>query len=491
VGLSVAAGALNIVANIALFPLVVSTIGAAQYGIWLFILALCLYFFYSDLGIGSAIVYFGSRSRAGDQNLTFDQLISNGVAWVSSILVIALPGFAIIAYQYAESHALASGLTHSQVIGVVAVGGLVVVSILIRPYESVLIGSGRLVLDRVNQIAGTAIRTILVVILCITDAGVTAIAAGEAAGLCLPPILAAIYVIRKGIARVRLGEISRSHLRGVFRYSLKSFAVDVVTVGALHAGTIMVGLIRGPAPAAYFALAMRVFNGAGQVITWGTMPVLPVFSQMWQTDRTLSRSLVRDLLTLVATIGCMCVVPIALSAVIWLPYWVADAGLALGVTACVIIVLVALLSTTILQPIVLTCNSFGRPGVIFPAQATSAVMFVIIGVPLTYYHGIAGTAVGLAIAMWIVQPFCLYILARTLNMRFWSEVASCYQLPSIVLVAGGTLAAFGEFVAIELGSTGGWFTPVGFLAGASAALLLLPVGRQAVHAGRRLLELPM
>jgi O-antigen/teichoic acid export membrane protein len=491
VALSITAGVLNVLVNIALFPLIISTLGAAEYGIWLFIVAISQYFFYSDLGIGSAIIYYASRARGGNEVFSFDQLISNGVAWASTILFIALPLFLVIAYQYAHFHGSASGLTHGQIFGVILVGGLLLTSIVVRPYESVLIGSGHLALNIANQIAGNALRTILVVTLCLTNANLTAIAAAEAAGLCLGPVLATIYVVRKGIARLHISDVSISNVRGLFRYSLKTFSVDVVSVGALYAGTIMVGLIKGPAPAAYFALAMKVFNGAGQVITWATAPALPVLSQIWHTDPATSRALVRDLLKIVATVGFICIVPIALSSVIWIPHWVADDGLSLGTGACVVIVLVALTSNTILDPVVLACDSFGRPGVVFPAQLASAALFVIIGIPLTRSYGIVGTAAGLAVAMWIVQPLCLLILSRTLNMAFRSDVASCYRLPALVLLVGGALAACAEFVAMVCGLNGGWFTPLGFLVGAVAAMLIMPVGREAIEGSRRLLELPM
>jgi O-antigen/teichoic acid export membrane protein len=490
VALSITAGGLNILASIALFPLVVSTIGAAQYGIWLVLLALCSYFFYSDLGIGSAIVYFASSARGGNQNFSLDQLISNGIAWVSTILVVVLPGFLFIAFQYAQSHAAASGLTHRQVLGVVIVGGVLVTSILFRPYESVLIGTGHLVLDRMNQIAGTVLRVVLVLTLCMTDASVTTIAAAEAAGLCLPPVLAAVYIARKRIARVRFSHIARSSLRRMFGYSIKSFSVDMIGVAMLQAATVMVGIIKGPAPAAYFALAMRVFNGAGQVINWATAPVRPTFSQISHADPTTSKGLVRDLLTVVATIGIICVVPIALSSVIWIRYWIADDGLAFGIGACVVISLVGVMSTTILVPVVLTCDSFGRPGVAFPAVLFSAALFVLLGIPLTTRYGIVGTAISLAIALWVVQPWCLVILSRTLGMAFRSDVASCYRLPVLVLLAGGALAALTEFVAAMVGLNGGWVAWLGFLVG-TAAVLILPVSREAFEASRRLLELPM
>jgi O-antigen/teichoic acid export membrane protein len=491
VALSITAGMLNILVNIALFPLIVSTIGAAQYGIWLVILTLAQFFFYSDLGIGAAIVYYASRARAGKPVFSFDQLISNGIAWVSTILFIALPVFLAVAYQYAHSHSSASGLSQGQVIGVVLIGGLLVASIAIRPFESVLVGSGRLALNIVNQIAGNLLRTILVVTLCLTDANLTAIAAAEAAGLGLGPTLATIYVLRKRIARVRIVDVAPSHVRALFRYSLKTFSVDVASVGTLYAGTIMTGLILGPAPAAYFALAMKVYKGAGQVITWAIAPALPVLTQIWHADPVRSKALIRDLLKVVPTIGFICIVPIALSSVVWLPHLVADGGLAPGVGTCVILVLVALLSNTILDPVVLACDSFGRPGVILPAQVFSAVLFVTTGVPLTSRYGIAGTAAALAIAMWIRQPYCLLMLSRTLNMSFRSDIAPCYLLPAIVALTGGSLAACAGFSAIGSGLNGGWFAPLGFVVGSAAAILTMPIGREAIQGSRRLLELPM
>ena len=58
-----------------------------------------------------------------------------------------------------------------------------------------------------------------------------------------------------------------------------------------------------------------------------------------------------------------------------------------------VIVLVALLSNAILEPAVLACDSFGRPGVAFAPQAVSLALFILMGIPLTHSYGIVGTAV--------------------------------------------------------------------------------------------------
>jgi O-antigen/teichoic acid export membrane protein len=492
VALSVVAGVLNILVNIALFPLIVSTIGAAQYGIWLFILILGQFFFYSDLGIGSAIVYFASSARGGNRIFSFDQLISNGTAWATTILVPALPAFLVIAYHYADTHADGAGLNHEQVIALVVIGGVLVATMIIRPFESVLIGSGHLARNIANQVAGNALRTAGVVVFCLSDQGVVAIAAAEAAGLSLGPILAMIYVTRTRIAVVRIADMAIRNVVGLFRYSLKTFAVDVVSVGALSAGTIMVGLISGPAPAAYFALAMKVYNGAGQVITWATAPALPVFSQIWHADPARSKALVRDLLSTVATVSAVCILPIALSSPLWLPHWVGAEGVALGAGACTVIVLVALMSNAILEPAVLACDSFGRPGVAFLPQAVATGLFILLGIPLTQHYGIVGTAVSLAVALWVVQPVWLVILSRTLKMSFRSEILTCYRTPALVLLAGGTLAACADILDVfELGINEAVFTPVGFVLGAAVAVGATSVGRDSIHGSRRLLEMPM
>jgi O-antigen/teichoic acid export membrane protein len=492
VAFSVVAGVLNILVNIALFPLIVSTIGAAQYGIWLFILVLGQFFFYSDLGVGSAIVYFASSARGGNRVFSFSQLISNGTAWATAILVPALPVFVLIAYHYADTHAASAGLDHGQVVGLVVIGGLLVSTMIIRPYESLLIGSGHLARNITNQVAGNVLRTVLVISLCLFDQSVVAIAAAEAAGLSLGPVLATIYVTRNRIATVRISAMAIRNVLGLFRYSLKTFAVDIVSVGALSAGTIMVGLISGPAPAAYFALAMKVYNGAGQVITWATAPALPVFSQIWHADPSKSKALVRDLLRSVATVSSVCILPLALSSPIWLPPWVGPEGIALGAGACTVIVLVALMSNAILEPAVLACDSFGRPGVAFLPQAVATGLFVLLGIPLTRQYGIVGTAVSLAVALWVVQPFWLVILSRTLQMSFRSDILTCYRTSALVLLAGGTLAACADIVDVfELGINEAWFTPIGFVLGAVAVVLATSVGRDAIHGSRRLLEMPV
>jgi drug/metabolite transporter (DMT)-like permease len=119
-------------------------------------------------------------------------------------------------------------------------------------------------------------------------------------------------------------------------------------------------------------------------------------------------------------------------------------------------------------------------------------LFVLLGIPLTHHYGIVGTAVSLAVALWVVQPVWLVILSRTLKMSLRSDILTCYRTPALVLLVGGTLAACADILDVfELGINEAVFTPVGFVLGAAVVVGATSVGRDALHGSRRLLEMPM
>ncbi|MDF0530654.1 hypothetical protein P0W64_13840 [Tsukamurella sp. 8F] len=487
VALSIFAGSLNIIANIAMFPVVVSQIGADDYGIWLFMLAVASYFFYTDIGIGTAIVYFGASARGGDRRFTSDALISNGLAWIGCIAPIAVPAFFTIAFAYAHTHG--THLTTGTQVTVAVLGASVVASIVFRPFESVLIGSGHVVRDRMNQVVGTAIRVVTVLAMLPFGLTVTQVAAAEATGMILPPVLATAYVLRHRMARPRRSEITRANIRTLFSYSAKSFMVDALLVGTLQAGTVIVGLTRGPASAAYFAMAMRVFNGAGQVLNWATAPIRPAFSRLSQLDRPTAVTLSGDLLTVVATVGVLTIAPLAWATPAWIPLWVPDDGLALGMVATTVLTLVALLARAVQLPVVLSGDSFGRPGLSFPATLGAAVLQVVLGVWLTHSCGIIGAGVAVAAALWITQPWCAYALARAVGPPP-AQMFACLALPATVAAAGSAAALATAAAAVGMHWPPAWFGWVGYAIGA-IAVMLSPGGRNVVEKARRLLDLPM
>ena len=489
VALSVLAGLLNIGANIALFPVVVSQIGADQYGIWLFMLALAAYFFYTDIGIGTAIVYFASGARDGKGKFSNDALISNGLAWVCCMIPIVVPVFFVLGYGYARTHGATTGLSVSEELTVALIGCGLVASIALRPYESVLIGSGYMLRDRINQIIGTGLRVVIILGLLPFGLTLVQVAAAEALGLGIPPLLALIYVRQTKMARFRRSEISRANLRGMFSYSLKSFMVDSVQVATMQAGTLIVGIVGGPASAAYFATATRVYNGAGQVLNWATAPVRPVFSRLSHLDRTTAVVLIKDLLAVVGTVGSVVVIPLALSSVIWVPLWVPDDGVHLGMVACTILMLVALLSRAVQLPVILSGDSFGRPGIAFPAVLTSAIIVIGSAIPLTMHFGITGAATAVAIGLWAVQPWCVNALRKSLEPDAPNLLES-YKIPLIVTAAGLVGAGAAALLATVLGLHPGWFTWSGFVIGAGAALVS-PPGRLVFQHAKTLLNLPM
>ena len=103
ISFSALAGVASLLAAILLLPLIIATVGPETYGVWLVILAIASFLFYLDLGVGSAVVHFMSRSRSGDESSSPDAIASTAHAWSVVAAIGATVAFGVLSWMYVSS----------------------------------------------------------------------------------------------------------------------------------------------------------------------------------------------------------------------------------------------------------------------------------------------------------------------------------------------------------------------------------------------------
>lgn len=424
--------------GILLLPLIILSVGAAQYGLWLVLYAVASFGYYADLGIGAAIAHFGSRARGGDSNWSLTSLVVTGVAWSAGALIVIAPLFWLFAHKYVSARGNESVSTaESQVL--IWMSTSLLLGLVLRPFGSGLVGAGFLVLERRNQIMGVVVRVVGTLVACYFWRSVAAVAIVETIAILLPSLLSSICLRRLGLERFELKSISRRQLSRMLSYSTRSFAVSFVGASTLQVGTVLLGILGTPSQVTYYSAAFRIFSSVRQVLSWCVDPFRPGLSRLFSRSAVTARAVLVSMLFLslsfglVASIGLMILVP-------WLvPVWLGNDAPQAEVVATSQILLLSVVLNMVHVPLAPAVDAAGRPGVLFPAQTLWLIGHVALAMLLVGEYGSRGIALSFGLPLLVIEPLMLAGALPALGLpyrRWFREVL----LPSVLIAMGGLLA---------------------------------------------------
>jgi O-antigen/teichoic acid export membrane protein len=418
---SAAAGMLSLIAGIVLLPIVLSTVGSAQYGVWLLLSVVATYFNYADLGVGAAIVHFGSRSRGGDQKHSLTEYLSAGLLWNLAAVVVISPVYVAIAMFYSNSSGSEAGLSAAQTSGLTVLGAVMLAGLLLKPFGSALTGAGLLPVERSNRIWGVIVRVIGTVVACYVFDDILAVAIAEVLGVLVPSVLSTVITFKRRIARIKWTRSTPGTLRYMLSYSARSFAINATGALLLQAGTIIVAIVATPSHVTYFNAAFRVYSSVRQIMAWVTDPFRPALSRLYFAQREVAERIIYAILfaTLTsAVVGCLF---LSVGAFDIVQYWLGENVPTDEVAITIVVLLTGLVLNAIHIPMIPAGDAAGRPGAFFVIQCVWLVLFVGLGLVLGHNFGIVGVALGLTLPLLLVEP--MYLLKARgvmgLDIRFW------------------------------------------------------------------------
>ncbi|MDQ1054952.1 O-antigen/teichoic acid export membrane protein [Arthrobacter sp. SORGH_AS 212] len=464
ISFSALAGVASLVAGIVLLPVVLTSIGPAAYGTWLFLLAVASFLFFLDLGVGTAIVHFLARSRSGDDETDPHAVASTGHAWALAACLVAIAIFVLVSVNYAAEGL--QSVTPSEFLVMVLAGVAVLASMALRPMSSVMFGMGFLHVERTYQIIGVAVRVVGTLAACWLIGSVVGVVIAEALALMIPPIIATLRVRRLNLVKIHWRHISTRELRRMMSYSLGAFSVSMVGASILQFGTIIIGVLGSANQVAYFNAAFRIYASVRQVVGWLTDPFRSVLSRLYVGDRRRATQVLYDLLFvafIASSVGCLLLLvtlPVVLN--IWLGGTVPIDEVSVAAGA----LLAGLILNALHIPLIPASDAAGSPGAFLPHQIfwlASYAGFTFILFPI---FGIAGVAMALTAPLPILEFMYLMTAARTVNLdfRLWflrvarptlpvlllglaaTSFTAIYTQPILVLLAAVLFAAASFFV---------------------------------------------
>ncbi|WP_293780263.1 oligosaccharide flippase family protein [uncultured Aeromicrobium sp.] len=446
---SAAVGVFSLLAGLLLLPLIFTTVGDGPYGAWLVLIAVVTYFQYTDLGVGTAIVHFGSRARGGETNRTLGQYLSAGLLWNAVAALIALPVFAVLALLYVSSPSVVIALDQSEREWLVALAVVALSSIAVRPFISTLTGAGLLPVDRRNQAIAVLLRVTGTLLVCWLHPSVVLLAAVETLALVLPALIAALVVKRRKLARLRWDRSSLSTLKAMLGFSMKSFTVGALGAMILQSGTILSGTLLGPQAAAHYGAAFRVYSAARQVLTWVVDPFRSTLSRAYVAEPERAKELLNALAFVVFLASA-----VSSTAVCFVAPWLVDAWLGPDVpdetiTLAVIVLFAGLAVNSLQMPLAPAGDAAGRPGVFAGIQLLWLTLNLVIAFVFAPQLGIPGVALGLTAPLIVIVPLYILRARATIGLELHS-----WRRRAVAPVLVGTSPAIAVAVVVSLGVVG-------------------------------------
>jgi O-antigen/teichoic acid export membrane protein len=438
IGYSTGFGVASLVANIALLPLIFSTVGAGPYGVWLFLVTIVQYFYYADLGVGAAVLHFSARTRGGDTSKTMEGLLSTALAWSVLACVVSVPAYTLVSSAYLRRDSVASVIPSGTSVSLLVLTAFALGVIALRPFNSILIGAGGFVMDRKFQFLGLAIRIIGTLWACLAFESLLGVAIVETIALTVPTIGATVYVLYKRIIIPRISGMSVDLWREMTSYSIRSIASTLASLAAIQGGTVVIGLIGSPSDVSYYNAALRIYVGIRNVGQWCTSPFQTTLSRTYVESRSKAESVVRS-----ATFGTLLLVSGASVCVILVSEWLIGVWLGREVPTSEIahtttILLVGLVLFSLHGPLSMASAASGRPGLFFPLQLAWAVTAAALGAVLGARYGIVGIALGMTLPLIVIEPLYIVVAVRVLNMDFRLWIQQCIA-PVVALIGTATM----------------------------------------------------
>jgi O-antigen/teichoic acid export membrane protein len=434
------AGIASLSASLVLFPIALSTVGAPLYGMWLFILAITSYLAFADLGVGGALVHFGSRSRGGDSSVSMARLLSSAIIWCLSICLFVAPVAYLIFDHYVGVQSEKTPLSSTDAAALIVCGILVVCLMTVRLFSSALQGAGMLVLERKLQLIGVAVRIAGTLVACTVLGTFYALVIAETIALAVPPCLAAFIMMKNHWRDLRFDAKVLSTLVEMLQYSVRSFVVSLAGNSILQGGTLVVGLVAGPAQVSYYNAAFRIYAGVRQISSWAVEPFRSSLSKTFYKSASEAEDLIRTLIkmsTLLVSFGCLFLM---FGAEPLLRLWLGDAVPIDAVSLILIILLGGLMLNSLHSVLILASDTANKPGLFFREQVTWAITFFVLAFIFGNLWGAVGVAAALSLPLVILEFSYVRRAEQITHLRGRDWWNFCI-LPIVALLGGGSLVS--------------------------------------------------
>ena len=291
--------AVSIVSGLLVTPILIHSLGKVEFGVWAFIGSLTIYLALLDIGVGPSIVRFGAEYRGRLAVEETNALASAGAAVYGTVALLTIPVGLGLAYA---APALVDAPPHLVDATRIATALLVLGFVLRFPlglFSSLLIAQQRWDVINLGSVLSIALYAGAIALLLPATGSLILVAAlsvvATAVRLGVP-----VFWVRRELPGLtfRRSLVTRARVRELLAFSWQNFLLHVAAKVVFSADVIVVGIVLGLAPAAFYAVAAKLFALGFGLATAGTNLLYPAFAELEGADdlerqRRLLRSGVR------------------------------------------------------------------------------------------------------------------------------------------------------------------------------------------------------
>jgi O-antigen/teichoic acid export membrane protein len=421
--------------NLLATPIIASSLGLAQFGLWALTGAVAQYGSLLDLGVSRSVTRFTALHLARDDARAADRVVWTASALVTSVCLPMLLAVLLISDPLASVIGLPdAGIVRS----VIGASLLILVT---GQLCTILTGSayGR----EVQVLPNTVITICAVAAICIGTAAAVlsrdvVVYAWAVAGWNVVTLLAIATVVHTRIARLHPVWPSWGTLKELASFGLKGQSLLVAELVVIQSSKVLIGVVGGASAAGAYELGSRMalgFRTLGGLFT-GALPA-PVTRSFSERGLPGAREHAERLTTKVATLS---IIPPLLGMVLgpaFLSLWLGSYE-ALTLTVLVTLCL-AFTADSLTGVYGVLADAIGRPGMRAKAAVVTAALSMLLGVPLLLVIGPVGLMAGIVVAFILGSAYFIALMLPAVG----SIQRTYYRLISGPLTLGAAAALLG------------------------------------------------
>jgi O-antigen/teichoic acid export membrane protein len=423
----------NVLSVIIITPFVYKNIGKDNYGIWVYIMTILSYSNLLYLGLGSAIIKFIAEYVASKQILKLNKLLSTlfGIylflgfiaLFFSIVIVIILPNILHtdkVSIYYAQIAILIIGLTFG-------------FGFVMSTFSSIIVGMQRYVV--VNCI--NLITSILYFFLALTIVpflkNVIALAMLTSITTVLGMLIEFFYVKKEfPFIKVSIYDFDRTAVSSLFKFSLKSFFIQMSTQINNQLAVIIIGSRLGPGYVAQYSIPQRMALYIQDLQNAVCGAFFPKFTQLYsEKNYQKINQYWLQLCNISLTIALYFTGMFFVYGDILQKLWMGDSFIVYH-SVIIILCMYILIQQPINTILLMSTNKHGKPAVFFLIES---IFIIALSFLLLKKWGLSGVAFATLIPGIIVRLFILpFLIIKDFNISI-----RCYLINSNLVPIAGAL----------------------------------------------------
>jgi O-antigen/teichoic acid export membrane protein len=269
----------DVLVGLFLSPIILHWLGDTAFGIWVLIFSITGYYGLFDLGIRSSVVRYVSKFTATDDVEDLAKLVNTALFTYSCLGALSLVVTAVLSVYVDHIFKIPPEL-HSQTRWLlVIVGTSVAIGFPLGVVSGYLDGLQRFYVNNWANIAGDAVRLVLILIAIRQGRGLLAIAAITVGAPLVISMLRSIVAYRIRPVPFGFRYVNRGTFRTIVNYSSVTLIIMIATQLKFKSDNVVIATMISAAAVAYFSIGARIVSYAQQVVMALAQNFLPIASQ--------------------------------------------------------------------------------------------------------------------------------------------------------------------------------------------------------------------